>query len=181
MLILEGSDHLGKTTAAQTLVKLAAERVDNPSVDDVAHPIRYTHMTRPNKAFDFLYDYQDLLSKYAVQDRFHLGALVWHKGVITPESLQLIESWIGCLGSYTVIFASTNDEWYRAHLEGVNQMFDIDTLIAANDRYLQMISGVYPYNVQYDEGCIVGPDFPTERYLNGILTAWYRRLELCST
>lgn len=181
MLIIEGSDNLGKTTAAKRLVELAAQRAKQvkDGQDDV-YPVRYQHMSRPNHAFNFFTDYQDMVCKYAVQDRFHLGGLVWHKDVINPHSLRIIEGWLHCLGSIVVVFVCSNEEWYKDRLVSSQrvEMFDVSVLVQANRAFQHLASGqhfckpIIEFVVD-----VSGPDkFPNDTKLNTILDAWFERL-----
>ena len=168
MLIIEGADHLGKTTAAKAIVQMAAE--------DGKYPIRYCHMSRPNKAFDFFNDYTDMMSRYAVQDRFHLGFLVWHEGVMTPARLAIIEGRLAALGSITLIFYTSDEDWYRARLESQEkaEMFPIDKIIEANRKYAKSLFWNGPY-VHID---IKNGIYPDQTYFSYLLSEWYKRLDL---
>lgn len=190
MLILEGSDYLGKTTAANRLVELASERAargvklletgDDLTIRDAIFPVRYCHMTRPNLAFDHFTDFQDLISVHAVQDRFHLGSLAYHENAITAETLSFIEAWLGNVGSYTVVFISTNKEWYEKRLQTSSrkEMFSIEQLCKVNDIYFDMVAGNYLFPVKIDRTiCIDENSWPTDELLNDILDCWYRRLK----
>jgi len=130
MLIIEGSDCLGKTTLAHKLVSLAA--------DMNKYPVFYSHMSRPNKAFDFFEHYKDRMSMFAVQDRFHLGGLVWHEGEISEASLEIIEGWLMSIGSMTIVLYASDEKWYRRRLERDNRgnLLDIDTMCKANRTYM---------------------------------------------
>lgn len=168
MLIIEGADHLGKTTAAKALVKLAA--------DHRRYPIWYAHMSRPNEAFDFLHDYQDMSSKFAVQDRFHLGGLVWHKDKITPNSLKIIEGRLMALGSVCIVFYTSDEDWYKEALShGKDEMFSPDVIMAANRRFRYLAE----HTVWSDFMCDVRDgQFPCEVTLLRWLHTWYDRLGL---
>lgn len=169
MLIIEGADHLGKTTAAKRLVELAASHK--------RYPIRYTHMSRPNESFDFCGDYQDISSKFAVQDRFHLGGLVWHERKFTRDSLKIVEGRLQALGSVCIVFYTSDVKWYRQALDltGKPEMFSNDRIIAANDEFKRLVDYVAWSDFVYD---IKDGRFPDDTVLLGWLNSWYRRLEL---
>lgn len=180
MLIFEGSDCVGKTTAARRCVELVQNILDdNPNDDVFGYPIRYQHMTRQNSRFNFFTHYRDMLSMYAVQDRFHIGALVWHEGVMCEASLRVIEGWLAALGTFTVIFTAEDDDWYKYFLESKDtpQLFDTATLIKANDRYREMVAGIYEPRPYFDANIVVGHDtWPTDAILLGILRRWFERV-----
>lgn len=178
MLILEGSDDLGKTTAAKRLVHLAAERAEVEERNACKYPIRYEHMTRPNSGFDFYRDYMDMVSMFAVADRFHIGGMVWHDA-IPYNKLKLIESWLAAVGSFTVLFVSDDPDWYLQRLEQNKrkQMFDIETLMQANSTYLDMALGAFKFPVHHDHVIFVNHGWPDDNALNITLDSWFDLLE----
>ncbi len=170
MFILEGSDCLGKTTAAKELVRLANGRGD--------FPVLYKHMTRPPAHFNFSSDYMDIMSVYGVQDRFHLGALAYHDNVMSEECRLWLEGELLSRGSVIVLFLCKNEHWYRDHLhKSKGHMFPTDTLVEANKRYVEMAEGLCPVHcdsIQY----INGPDdFPTTTDINYWIDMWFKRLK----
>jgi hypothetical protein len=171
MFIIEGPDDLGKTTAAKRLVTLALKREK--------HPIYYAHMGRPDeKTFNFSTDYLDRMSLYAVQDRFHLGGIVWHKNKINETSLRWLEGQLKIRASYLVIFANTKVDWYRERLEKSHrdQLFSIDKIITANSAYLALLKANNSY---CDVEWIVNSekDFPDDGVLNAWIDSWFERLD----
>jgi len=177
MFIIEGPDNVGKTTAAKRLVHLAA----NVLLDEEYpyYPIRYAHMSRPNKAFDFCHDYRDIMSMYAVQDRFHLGALVWHEGVMDKANLRLIESWLLGLGTVTVVW-SVEDSLYETMLEtnSKEEMFDNRRLIEANRTYSTIGLRMHELDPIFDIHwhSTVNKMYPNDDDLLSWLRVWYERL-----
>jgi len=194
MLILEGANFLGKTTAAKRLVELAAERaargvkLEAPlEICDWVLPVRYCHATRPNLAFDFFGDYRDMISIYAVQDRFHLGALAYHEDKIDAEQMCVLEAWLGNVGSYTVVFVTTERDWYKERLENARKpvpnlaetVFSVERLMQANEIFYDIASENYQYPVKVDRTLFIAPDkFPDDDVLNSILDSWYKRVAL---
>lgn len=169
MLIIEGSDNLGKTTAAKALVKLAAGHG--------RYPVRYSHMSRPNDTFDFLHDYQDISSKFAVQDRFHLGGLVWHKEKIGRDALKVIEGRLQALGSLCVIMYTSDAAWYKDHLKlhAKPELFDHEKLIVANEHYQALAEHVAWHDYVFD---VRDGKYPGLTEFGQWIQTWYRRLEL---
>lgn len=169
MLILEGADNLGKTTAAKRLVELAKVSGE--------FPVRYQHMTRPDEAtFNFKSHYLDMISMYAVQDRFHLGGIVYHDNKLQEPALRWLEGNLLAHGSLCVIFVCNDLTWYEKHLrtEVKEEMFTIEKMINVNKFYLRMVreNSVWMDDVMYvEEG-----NFPTDEILKGWLDRWYARL-----
>lgn len=176
MLIVEGADNLGKTTACKRLVELADERRFLPAY--------YAHMGRPPARFDFKYDYRDRISFFAVQDRFHLGSLVWHKNVMHPHKMKFIQEELKKFGSITVIFYTTNPIWYRKKLDERQEMFSTDLIVRSNSLYSLMATSGKLYDCEVDVDFTIpihqdseGVKYPDDKILNSILDTWEQRLE----
>jgi len=169
VLIIEGADELGKTTAAKRLVELAAE--------DGKYPIRYAHMSRPNSTFDFFNDYSDMFSLFAVQDRFHIGGMVWHKNAISTSALRIIEGRLYTLGSVVVVMHTSDKDWYDAALsKGKPQSFSTNDIVTANDMFCALsqnnvVSSDFIYDVKDGK-------YPSDDTLSMWLDCWYSRLKL---
>ena len=97
MLIIEGCDHIGKTTLAKKLTEMSALREK--------YPTYYQHYSCPNSSFDWFQDYKDAIGEYAIIDRFHVSGIAYQKA-ITYNRLRLIEAWLGCMGTYTVLLVA---------------------------------------------------------------------------
>lgn len=172
-LIVEGSDHLGKTTLCKALVKHMNELY--------RQPIRYGHMSRPPNSFDFFDHYQDWTSKLTVQDRFHLGALVWHDGVLPYHRLRIVEGRLLAQGSMVVVVYGTHDEDYRRWLLQSNrdQMFNTEALVEANAQYRQMVKSNRLTNPVIDMAIKIDDfeqPFFTAGQVDDICSEWVRRL-----
>lgn len=174
MLILEGSDCLGKTTFANLLVKMAAE--------DVRFPIYYAHMTRPNKAFDFFWHYHERITRFAVQDRFHLGGIIWHNA-INQCNLNIIEKWIEQVDSMIIVFYASDTNWYVNKLKEDKRenMLTQDTMIEANLDYHKMVNRVHRLKVKVDLGFDIKEIkkeavYPGKKEARIILNTWYKIL-----
>jgi hypothetical protein len=171
MFIIEGADHLGKTHAAQRMVKLAAE--------DPRYPVRYQHMSRQNAAFNYGSDYLDLLSKYAVQDRFHLGALVYHEpGTLTAENLLTVKRWLRDVGSMVVIFYASDERAYEKSLreQGKAEMFSVEKILEANAKFRKLTyEGVCDF--AYD---VSQSGWVSDGQLKTWLGWWYSRMDGCA-
>lgn len=63
MVVIEGADHVGKTTIAKRLASYLG--------------FRYRHLSKPEEDFNFFKGFFDLSSPKTVWDRFHLGQLVY--------------------------------------------------------------------------------------------------------
>lgn len=127
MLVIEGSDCLGKTILAKKIVDKMMER---------GYPTIYSHMSRPNEQiFDFFWDYKKMINPCAVMDRFMLGGLAYHHDKISKQQLLIINAWIRSVGGMIVVLYAANEEWYRKRLENDERgnMLTIDKMCAGNN------------------------------------------------
>jgi thymidylate kinase len=162
MLIIEGSDDLGKTTAAKRIVEIVSSRI----------PAEYRHMGRPTANFDFGKDYFKMIEPFVVQDRFHYGSLIWHEGVMNATKFSVIEGKIRSIGGMSVVFVTTDVDWYVKQLQASErkQMFNVDQLVNANARYQALAA-------KYADFMVGVPQFITDENLEIIADEWLRRLE----
>lgn len=135
MLVIEGSDCLGKTTLAKKIVDKMMEK---------GYSTVYSHMSRPNEQlFDFFLDYKKMMNPCAVQDRFHLGGLAYHHDKISPQKLQIINAWIRVQGGLIVVLYAGDEQWYRYRLENDERgnMLTTDKMCAGNNFFNRFWSG----------------------------------------
>jgi len=165
MFIIEGADNLGKTTAAKQIV----EKIER-------FPVFYSHMTRPKlNAFNFGTHYVDRMSVYGVQDRFHLGGIVYHDA-IGPTALRYIEGELLVRGSYIAIFIARDEAWYRQHLESnkKDEMYGIETMVKTNQKFIELVD---THRVHFDALCEVSEHgFPGYSLIEYWCEQWKDRL-----
>lgn len=173
MLLIEGSDCLGKTIVAKKIVRKIA---------GMGLPVVYGWMTRPNEQlFDFFKDYKKVLNPYAVQDRFHLSGLAYHQDKISSEKLKIINSWIRAEGGIIVLFFASDENWYRERLEKDTRgnILPVDALCEANSFYKR-----YAEEGDYDYGFDILPkNVKPEQYvldcgIDTLIGSWLNRREL---
>lgn len=178
MFIIEGSDSLGKTTAAKRMV----EHITQVRTG-FYYPVRYQHMTRPpSQHFNFDTDYLDMMSHFAIQDRFHLGALAYHDDVMPVESLRWIEGHLALHASFVVLMVAEDTGWYLRKMqeETREQMFDLGFRVKANQRFLDMANGNCDIVPHVDlVRTVNGPDdYPTEKDFAEWSVLWLKRFNL---
>lgn len=173
MMIIEGADNLGKTTAAKRMVEIAKSK----GMDDCF----YDHMGRPPESFDFCHDYVPLMNHSAIQDRFHLGSLVWHDDVMDLAKLRFIEGRLALRGAFIVIFIAEADMFdYKGMIRPERELFDVDTILAANDIYESIADGNFAlekhpdFNVRVDDAYFMtdAADFPDDEQLEKWVDQW---------
>ena len=126
MIIVEGADHLGKTTFVN---KIATHFNLAPG-----------HLGIPPEGWDFRGDYVNLIREQRVYDRFHLGAIVY--GSIlrchpVPSDLNIniamVDNTLRHANAVMIILHASDENWYRERLEsGKEEAFDEETILAAN-------------------------------------------------
>lgn len=176
MLILEGSDCLGKTTFARKLLKVAN--------DLEVFPTFYAHMSRPNCVFDFFDDYFDRITTYAIQDRFHIGGIVWHDA-IEQHALSIIDRWLRTVGSITVVIYASDEEWYEDRLrkDERGNLLSLESMCNANKAYGAMVRSEHPLRPNIDFSFnikAVGLDcrYPGEQFAKFLVDNWFKHLNL---
>lgn len=128
MLVIEGPDNVGKTTLARSI----CERMNGT----------YSHMTRPGLDFDWNDDYRVMLEDkrfqpFPIFDRFHFGAIAYHKNSMPLERLHIINGRIHAMGGLVVLIHASNLDAYRNALtySGKEEMFPVDDLVDAATRF----------------------------------------------
>lgn len=175
MLIIEGSDNLGKTTLAKKIVR---------RVSGMGIPVVYSWMTRPNEQiFDFFKDYKKMINPCAVQDRFHLGGLAYHNDKIPLHRLQIINSWIRSVGGLIVVLYANDEKWYEKHIQADKRksILSIEEMCAGNHFFknyaksgdLDFSNNILPLFCQQST-----PYFVSDSNVEELIEEWTRRRQL---
>lgn len=101
MLIIEGTDGIGKTTLCRELL----HRLYNHG------PWVYRHFTKLPESWRYPYDYLAHISRFVVQDRFHLSEVTYREARgeparLTPWDIRWINASLELVGAFTVIFTA---------------------------------------------------------------------------
>lgn len=174
MLIIEGSDCLGKTTLAKKIVDKVMEK---------GYPALYSHMGRPNESiFDFFLDYKKMINPCFVMDRFHLGGLAYHQDKISLQKLQIINAWIRSVGGLIVVLYANDEERYEKLIRNDKRgnILSWPILCKANSFFKQYAEGKsdcdYCWNI-----LVKGIDkslFPTDYDIDDLIKEWLERRTL---
>jgi thymidylate kinase len=178
MLLIEGSDCLGKTIFAKKIVRYVSNR---------GLPVSYGWMTRPNESlFDFFLDYKDLIHPYTVQDRLHFSGMAYHDNKISPVQLQIINSWIRSVGGIIVIFYASSEKFYEQRIRKDNRgnILSWPALCRANTFYKEYVQKGGDYDCAFD---IISENemyhneqvsFVDDKWVEIIASDWIARREL---
>jgi len=171
-LIIEGSDDLGKTTFAKKLIRYIWDHDE--------YPVMYSWMTMPNETtFDFFKSYEMMLNPYTIQDRFHLGALAYHKDKITiPHTLLCIERWIRDTGGFVILFFAEDERWYKEHLakDKRGNLLANEILCKANFIFTQIANYHHPLRPWYDYAFDISDGhFVEDKFVKIIAERWIER------
>ncbi len=174
MLIIEGSDNLGKTILAKKIVR---------RVSEMGCPVVYSWMTRPNESlFDFFHAYKEMMNPCAVQDRFHLGGLAYHNNKIGTNHLQVINAWIRSIGGLIVVLYGGDEQWYRRrlHEDKRGNLLDVAAMCRGNlifKNYARRGDCDYAFNILPES--LENPLFVSDDDVDELAEEWiHRRREL---
>lgn len=136
MLIIEGTDIVGKTTLAKKLTH---------ELSSFGHI--YSHFTRLPDNFDRYWGYIEHARPNIVQDRFHMSELVYASArrdstSLDDETYRLVDAYLRNFGSYTVVITAT-EELLKSRYENINinktqQMYDLHTVLSANEYFKEV-------------------------------------------
>lgn len=125
MLIIEGSDAVGKTTLCHELVAKLPRHM-------------YSHLSRPAPKFNKYWDYVDRMNQYLVQDRYHLSEIVYaemrgDKTDLTPEVYRLVDARARLIPAFTVVVVADSEliESRWKHTED-EQMYSLQQSLEVN-------------------------------------------------
>ncbi len=145
MIIVEGTDGVGKTTLCKTLLKSLSDHV-------------YAHFTRLPPAFDYYWGYRQRASADVVQDRFHMSELAYAKArkepsKLCPTTYKMVDGYLRGLGCLTVLVTAGNklveSRWTP------DQMFSLEATLEANSAFMDVALGDFKldgksYKIDFD-------------------------------
>ena len=152
MIIVEGSDLVGKTTLCKVLCA---------KLNELGWPHVYQHLSRlpASWAADPVANYRRLASPYVVRDRFHMSEPLYaatrgEHPMISPRGYEQVDRSLAAYCAFTIV-VTADPELIRARYEARRQleMYALDTILQVNESYRQMIEGVGlwgEYRMRYD-------------------------------
>ena len=139
MIIVEGTDLVGKTTLCQELVK----RLNAPGLSPMGY--QYQHFTRLPNGFDHYWSYVARMSRRIVCDRFHDSDLAYchARGEGEGASLlfglrcQLVDAKFRLHGGLKFLVTASHDVIEHRFKERGDDMYKLDVILAANDWFFK--------------------------------------------
>ena len=175
MIILEGTDHVGKTTFAKLLCGLMSAHFGG---EVGGH---YSHMSKPREDFDHLSGYFGGIGP-VVQDRYHLGSLVYgrilRKGTFpSARRMRIVQAYLNWRGCITVIFTCQRDVLAKRLAESVSkeEMYRADQILDAGDAYYALTKSTNDGEPYCDFHIDVTDKFPGEKEAENIFGVWKSR------
>lgn len=179
MIILEGTDSVGKTMMAQTLCEIVAGRTGCGAQQ------LYGHMSRPPDDFDHVSEYMRGV-RLGVQDRYHLGSIVYGRilggGTFPqPRKMRVVQAYLRWMGCHVVIVTCSRDSLRERLMKDVSrreEMYRVDQILDAGDAYAGLARSTNMGEPYCDELIDVTRSWPTRDQLSGIVDRWHQKFIL---
>jgi len=136
MLIVEGTDLVGKTTFCHKLLDALNAH------PELGNAYQYQHLTRLPPGFHRYWGYLPRMGRNLVQDRFHDSEMAYCYGrdencMLTEETYQLVQAQLDLLGAYKVVITATEnlleERFKRKHKD---EMYTISVIQRANEWFI---------------------------------------------
>lgn len=165
MIIIEGPDHVGKTTAAKRLCELSG--------------MKYSHMGVPPDDWDWHDNFLEMVQPYIVQDRFHLGGIAYGIFADFHECGYTVQSFYDLLAqlhSQTFIVIMTCDwSWLQERFGEKEEEYD--TMDEVWEGFHAIISDrCFLQQPMYDITYNVTQGFPDDKELESWITQHKNKL-----
>jgi len=142
MLIIEGTDLVGKTTLCNELIKQTLL---------YRYPIIYQHFGKLPKAdvWDYFEDYIPFINQRVCMDRFILSEVAYGNTIrghseISPDDYRELDGWLRINQSVTVLIVAEQD-WLKKQLDEKyhqrNELFEAQQIIDVNEYYRDLAHG----------------------------------------
>jgi thymidylate kinase len=143
MLIVEGPDGVGKTVLCKKLLERLPDHI-------------YSHFSRPPKVFDQYWGWADRVHPLLVQDRFHLGELVYPKvrgeeSQLDPETYRLVDAKIRQAGGF-IVLVTAEISLIRARWND-KQMYDREQTVKAAVYFRDLTRECLQVDVDFEFNC----------------------------
>lgn len=175
MIILEGTDCVGKTTLATKLCEAIASRLGTK--DPMSY---YGHMGKPKPSFDHLAEYMSNV-RCGVQDRYHLGSIVYGYILgggtyLSARKMRVVQSYLSWVGCHTIIITCSRDslrERLGKQIRG--ELYRTDQILDAGDAYRGLAESKNNGTRYCDQIIDVTNGWPGDEDVESIVNAWFRK------
>lgn len=142
MIIVEGTDLIGKTTMCRELL--------------LHYPYVYRHFTKLPDSWRYPHDYKEHVAVKVVQDRFHMSHIAYQSAICGQYSLNKssyadIDEWVAGVQGRTIILTAGEEfirKQWRTHQRP--EMFDLATILRANEIYVEILDGLASFPCAWD-------------------------------
>ena len=170
MIIVEGPDGVGKTTLCKRLLTRLPQHI-------------YAHFTRLPPAFDFFHMYLERMSRFVVQDRFHMSEVVYtamrkEPANLLPETYRLIDAKLRLLGGYTVLVCASDAIIRGRYHDG--QMYTLEQTLDAAHRFYDIGQGGSGMDIDYYYYCTTKDPHVPDPAVDDIIAGYTERQALLS-
>jgi len=173
VIIIEGADGVGKTTAAEYLAKKMGELLQRSS------EACYRHMDRPSPRFDHFMEYAQQVGP-VVQDRFHLGNVVYQRmlakgqGGLDAKRFCMVQRYLRWQGALVIVLVADHD-WLADRFHLKEELYKKETVLAANEGFRLLTKTTNRGEPYCDLFHDVTRGWPNEADLDGWIANWRLR------
>jgi len=148
MIIVEGTDLLGKTTLCHALVEHLNQEM----------PHIYQHFSKLPECFDWAAHYFPFMTRFVVMDRFYMsrqayGRVFENQYVLSDEEYRILDAALRLVGGFTVVCLSnekTIRERHAAMSPDRSEMYDVDGICKVNAQFADIVHGtMWDYDFDY--------------------------------
>lgn len=171
MLIVEGTDCVGKTTLCKKLIDKLSEH----------GPWVYSHFTRLPDTWHFPGSFVPHVFRHVVRDRFHMSEIVYNQARGDPqqrlrhEEYRWLDGLIRTVGGFTVIVVASST-FINDHYTSAGQMYPVEVCKRANKAYERIVLGLYaPYSPDFDYVVRVDRAYCGDTHVQNIVTSYLAR------
>jgi len=158
MLIIEGSDLVGKTTLIKRVSK---------ELDALGYPVIYQHFGLLPKDWNYYSDYIKFMNRRVIMDRFIMsevvyGTVVRNKSKISPAAYRLLDAHLRLYAATTVVI-TTSKAWLEKQIKEKYgdryEAFSKETILKVNTGFNDLFRGglldgndmfICDYDIRYD-------------------------------
>jgi len=169
MLIVEGSDCVGKTTFCHKLIKALEDH----------GPWIYQHLDPPPPLWHFPKSYFPIMSQHIIQDRFHMSEIVYSEARemeprLSWNDYRTIDAIHRCLGGVTVVL--TANAQVIEHNYSSNELYSLETALKVDRLFRHHIDNP---QVDCDFHWNSHGFYPDQEFLERVLMLYLERQEIC--